>query len=44
MKAIEIIRGLNEQRKGNISKAFDQASPDRYFEKLENEKDQSKES
>lgn len=34
MKALEIIRDLNEQRKGNISKAFNQTSPDKYFEKL----------
>jgi hypothetical protein len=35
MKALEIIQGLNEQRKNNISKAFDQSVPNKYFEKLD---------
>ena len=35
MKELEIIQGLNEQRKNNISKAFDKSTPNKYFEKLD---------
>lgn len=37
MSLFNNIGQINEQRKNNISKAFDQSSPDKYFEKLKNE-------